>query len=142
MPLVRCVVISSKSRGHLSLQCEEVGPAFPVTVKGGAGSAWPSDFITHGCYTPNPCEVTQATDINTETSCTWTMDPDTALGSSSTQDNILYPGGSPGRSDWDESRSSMAPRTPTKPQLVASTPGFCVSFGGNMGLGRQHRPPA
>lgn len=69
------------------LLCPERGKAsFPSGSKGQAGSAWSSDFIARGFWSP---EVTQVIDINMNPSCCRTTDPDMALSSTLALDNIL-----------------------------------------------------
>lgn len=77
----------------------------PGARKGDADSTWSSDFNTHGSYGP-----LWAMEINTDTSCSRTKDPDMAHHSSLGLDITMAQGGSTGHPEQDGPSGSMALR--------------------------------
>ncbi|KAL6084353.1 hypothetical protein STEG23_031656 [Scotinomys teguina] len=57
---------------------------------------------------PQPPMVTSTMDINTDLGCGWTVDPDMAPGHSSSLNESMAPGSSPGHSDQDSSYAGKA----------------------------------
>lgn len=109
-----CGHLSHEDHGQLSC-CSvqgEAGPGSPRPAKGGTISGI-ALWFDHA-WLLWPPEGTQAIDINPNPSCSLTMGPDIALGSSLGQDSILAPSGYTGHSDqWHD------PWPLTRPQVVA-----------------------
>lgn len=84
-------------------------------------------------------EVTEATDFNIYSSCSWITDPDMVLGNILYPDSIVDPGKrNDHRSGWFWQKHGS--QVTTSPQVVIPALGVHVISAGNTGLVLQHRP--